>query len=201
MEIAVLVGADGATAPIQTTGDIQVFKHDCNRWELSRSMPYNLQTIQGLKGMREYMAAIINFLGGCRTLAGSSVIGLPFYELEKAGFTIWEMTGAPAAILDYIMAAENKSVPSPPLNASPRPEAMETSSGYYSVSLKDIQNRNTMVTSKQILFPLLNNKQVRHLEIICTHVPPWLEIKLISGELEGTIEKMASHDIRITLHR
>ncbi|CFX69924.1 Nitrogenase iron-iron, accessory protein AnfO [Syntrophomonas zehnderi OL-4] len=201
MEIAVLIGADGTAAPIQTAEEIQVFKYDGFSWELSRRMLYNLQAIQGLKAMREYMDRIISFLNGCRILAGSAVVGLPFYELEKAGFTVWEMTGHPADIIAHIMAAETQTEVPRQLNDPSIPEAAETSHGCYSISLKDIQNRNTKITSKQILFPLLKNEQVRNLEIICSHIPPWLEIKLISGELEGTIEKITSNEFRVTIHR
>ncbi len=103
MEIAVLVGQNGATAPIQESCTIQVYKHSCNTWEKCRSMPFCLQASQGLKAMRDYMQTVIGFLGECRTLVGCSVIGLPFFELEKAGFTIWEMDGSPADVLDIIL--------------------------------------------------------------------------------------------------
>ncbi len=200
MEIAVLAGQSGATSSIQESCTLLVYKHSCNTWEMCRSRPFHLQTAQGVKAMRDYMQTVIGFLGECRTLVGLSVIGLPFFELEKAGFTIWEMDGFPADVLDSIREAEAEKTPPPQFNmVIPIPEPREISPGYYWISLKDIQNCNSMITSKQVLLPLLANKQVQHLEIICTHIPPWLEVKILGGEIEGTIEKNSLTETRVTI--
>ena len=200
MEIAVLVDQNGITAPIQESCTIQVYKQSCNTWEMRRSMPFCLQSAQGLNAMRNYMQKVIAFLGECRTFAGLSVIGLPFFELEKAGFTIWEMSDSALSVLDGILEAEAEATPPPQLNiVMPRPEPREISPGYYSISLKEIQNCNGMVTSKQLLFPLLANKQFQNLEIICTHTPPWLEVKILGGEIEGTIEKLSLNETRVII--
>ena len=200
MEIAVLTGLSGATAPIQEPSMIQVYKQSCNTWEMCRSMPFCLQSTQGLNAMRNYMQVVIDFLGECRTFVGLSVIGLPFFELEKAGFTIWEMSGSVPSVLDGISETEAEAAPSLQLNiVMPRPEPREISPGCYSISLKEIQNCNGMVTSKQVLFPLLANKQIRHLEIICAHIPPWLEVKILGGEIEGTIEKLSLTETRVII--
>lgn len=201
MEIAVLVDQNGITAPIQESCSIQVFKQSCNTWEMCRSMPFCLQSAQGLNAMRNYMQKVIDFLGECRTFAGLSVIGLPFFELEKAGFTIWEMDDSAVNVLDRILEAEAEPTPSPQLNIVVRkPVPREISPGRYSISLKEIQNCNGMVTTKQVLFPLLANKQINHLEIICTHIPPWLEVKILGGEIEGTIEKVSLTETRVIIN-
>lgn len=202
MEIAVLTGQNGATAPIQESCTIQVYKHSYNTWEKYHSIPFCLQSAHGLKAMRDYMQTVIDLLGECRTFVGLSVTGLPFFELEKAGFTIWEMDGSAFNVLDSILEAEADATPPPQLNiVIPNPEPREISPGCYSISLKEIQNCNGMVTSKQILFPLLANKQIQHLEIICTHAPPWLEVKILGGEIEGTIEKISHSETRVTIDR
>ncbi len=201
MEIAVLTGQNGATAPVQAEGVIQVYKHSCNIWELRRSIPFALQSACGLKAMRDYMQTVIELLGECRTFVGLSVNGLPFFEMEKAGFTIWEMEGAAPDLLDTILEETNaEKESSPPLNiVLYNPEPREVSPGHYFISLKEIQNCNGMITSKQILIPLLKNKQYQKLEILCLHIPPWLELKMISGEIDGTIEKISSTETRVTI--
>ena len=203
MEVAVFVGPNGETAPIQEKGEIQVYQYSCHIWEISRCMPFSLQAAKGLQGMREYMKTILDFLGQCRTFVGQTVIGLPYFELEKAGFAIWEMAGSPLSVLDRILAAEKAKAESPPYQAiniiMPRPEPREVSPGCYSISLKDIQNCNGMVTSKQILFPLLKSMDFKNLEIICDHVPPWLEVKLLCGEISGVIEKITPNETRVII--
>jgi len=204
MEIAVFVGPNGETAPIQKAGEIQVYHQSCNIWEICRSMPFALQSAKGLPGIREYMKEVLDFLGECRTFVGLSIIGLPYFELEKAGFTIWEMAGPPYSILDSILEAEaaSKLDTYPEINIiTPRPEPQEIAPGCYSISLKEIQNCNHVVTSKQILFPLLEKTTIKSLEIICSHIPPWLEVKILAGEVNGVIDKISSNETRVTINR
>ncbi len=200
MEIAVLVGQNGETASLQAADEIRVYKYSCKIWELGRSVPFSLPVTKGLSSLRAYLKTVIDFLGECRTLVGLSVIGLPYFELEKAGFTIWEMAGPYSSVLDIILEAEAAAVPAPSMNIiMPRPEPREVSPGCYSISLKDIQNCNGMVTSKQILFPLLKKMDFLSLEITCAHVPPWLEQQIISGQLTGQINKRSPQEFIITI--
>ena len=205
MEIAVLVGPTGETALMQDATQIQIYQYSCRIGEMCRNMPFSLESTQGLPSMREYMKNVLEFLGECRTLVGLSVTGLLFFELEKAGFTIWELAGSPLDVIDSIINAEANAKAE--LNSSceisiiiSRPEPQMISPGCYSVSLKDIQNCNGMVTSKQILFPLLKNMDFRSLEIICTHVPPWLEQQILTGQLTGQVNKINHQETRVTIN-
>lgn len=204
MEIALLVGQTGETTLIKEAKQIQVYQYSCRIWEMCRSMPFSVESTQGLPNMRQYMKTVLEFLGECRILAGLSITGLLFFELEKAGFTIWEIAGSPMYVLDNIVEAEaNTEVScSNEINiVISRPEPREVSPGCYSISLKDIQNCNGMVTSKQILFPLLKYMNFRSLEIICAHVPPWLEVKMLSSEINGVIDKITHNETRVTITR
>lgn len=168
-------------------------------------MPFSLETTQGLTNIRKYMKTVLDFLGECRTLAGLSVTGLLYFELEKAGFTIWEMAGSPTYVMDNILAAEANAKAE--VNFAnginivvPKPEPQMISPGCYSISLRDIQNCNGMVTSKQILFPLLKNMDFQSLEIICTHIPPWLEQQILTGQLSGHVNKVNHQETRVTIN-
>jgi hypothetical protein len=204
MEIAVLMGINGEIMSIQEAGELQVYQYSCQIWEMNRSIPFSLPARQGLQGLREYMKTVLNFLGDCQTLIGLSVIGLPLFELEKAGITIMEKAGSPANVLESVLERPSKAqlISSPDLNISmPRPEPREISPGCYSISLKEIQNCSGMVTSKQILFPLLEKMSFENLIIICSHVPPWLEVKILGGEVNGVIHRIAPNEVRIIISR
>lgn len=188
MEIAVLIAENGEVASLQEATHIQVYRNVCNIWETERSMPLTIPWVQGLPAMRKYMQIILEFLGECRTLAGLSVIGLPYFELEKAGCTIWELSGSPYEALDRILASEAAAAELPPLNITmPTIRPQEISPGCYSISIKAIQNCNHKITSKQILLPLLKDMNFRSLEVTCSHIPPWLEQRIITGQLNARI--------------
>lgn len=202
MEIAVLIGANGETAPIQAPGEIQVYQYTCNTWEMCRSMPFAIESARGLSGMREYLHTVIEFMGECRTFVGYSVSGLPFFELEKAGFTIWEIFGYPFDFLDDILKSQDAETFTTPVQESARPPKLkEISPGCFSISLKDIQNCSGFITSKQVLLPILSRPNFNTLEIICSHVPPWLEVKILNGEIDATVEKNSPQEARILIKR
>jgi len=77
------------------------------------------------------------------------------------------------------------------------PQPREVSPGCYSISLKKIQDCSGRVTSKQVLIPLLQKLTFDELEVICSHVPPWLEEKIISGQLDALIERPGVLESRI----
>ena len=200
MEIAVLVGDNGNIATLPAKAEIHVYQYSVEDWELVRSMPFSIHSSNSLPIIREYLKIVITFLGECRTLVGLSVIGLPYFELEKAGFTIWEIAGSPLFALESIREAETASLHAPVLNiVLAKSEPREVSPGCYSISLKDIQNCNGMVTSKQILFPLLKQLDFHTLEVICSHVPPWLEQQLLIGQLTGYINQITPQEFIITI--
>ncbi|MEA4923688.1 MAG: Fe-only nitrogenase accessory AnfO family protein [Syntrophomonadaceae bacterium] len=201
MEIAVLIAENGDIAPLQEATYIQVYRNICNIWEPDRSMPLTIPWTQGLPAMRKYMQIIVEFLGECRTLTGLSVIGLPYFELEKAGCTIWELPGSPYDALGRILEAETAAAELPPLNiAMPSILPQEISPGCYSISIKAIQNCNHKITSKQILLPLLKDMNFCSLEVTCSHLPPWLEQQIITGQLNARIIPVGPLETKIVIN-
>jgi Iron only nitrogenase protein AnfO (AnfO_nitrog). len=200
MEIAVLIAENGVIAPLQEAVEIQVYQDICHVWEKMRSMSLSIPWTQGLREMRKYMSIIVEFLGECRILTGLSVIGLPYFELEKAGCTIWELPGSLYNALEHIRDAETAASELPPVNlVMPVPQPREVSPGCYAISIKEIQTCNHMITSKQILLPLLKKMDFCSLEITCSHVPPWLEQQIITGQLNAVIVPVESLETRVVI--
>lgn len=203
MEIAVLVNPDGNAAALQQGGCLQIYKKSCPTWELSRSMSFTLSKAQGLTEIRDYIQMVLDFLGDCRVLAAGSISGLLYFELEKAGCTTWEIEGDPADFLDIMAQAESKD---PEINSAPPastvlspPEPREVSPGCYSISLQEIQNCSGKITSKQVLVPLLKKMDFNRLDIICSHVPPWLEQQILTGQLKGHIDITSTREMKVTI--
>jgi len=102
--------------------------------------------------------------------------------------------------LDYILEEERKSAKKTNRvknNLIPAP--VETSAGCYRISLKEIQESNTGFTSKQVLLPFLHKGIFYSLEILCSHVPPWLQAELSSNNFSGEIKKINNKETRIII--
>ncbi|MDA8213485.1 MAG: nitrogenase, partial [Clostridia bacterium] len=58
---------------------------------------------------------------------------------------------------------------------------------------------NLGVTSKQVLLPFLRKGKFYSLEVICSHLPPWLEAELMSGNLTSSVAKISSNELRVII--
>ena len=200
-EIAVLMAVNGETAPMDQGGLLRVYRRQEGSWQEERSMPLLMSAGGGLAGLRKQLAAMVNFLDGCRVVVASAITGVPYYELEKAGCSLWEMQGAPTGWLDEVLAGEElQAAVKPEAEAIKIPVPEEVGEGRYRISISEVQRASGGITSKQVLQPWLQGKSFSSLEIVCTHVPPWLECEWQSGgSFAGEKEKLPSGEWKVLL--
>lgn len=201
MDIAVYIGEDGQTASIYDKGTIAVWRRNRGCWEIIREKFFAPDRQKGIGELRKNLEEIVDFLGDCTIFAALSVTGIPYYELEKAGCRVWEFEGQPPDFLDYILVREEEAE----LETSRMETADETiapvqiGSGQYFISLKEIQQKNAGITSKRALLPFLRNEVFYSLEIICSHVPPWLEAEMLASGMEGKTDRIGMNEIKVTI--
>lgn len=202
-EIAVYVGAGGETAALNEKGKVVVYRKNLGRWEILKEKEFSPGEYLSMPELRRNMAEMLNFIGNGRVFVGLSVTGIPYFELEKSGYSVWEFQGQPLDYLDYVLAKEEEErnmEPDPGVDFKlPAPE--EISGGRYCISIKEIQENNTGFTSKQAVLPFLRQGKFYSLEIICNHVPPWLEAELATGSLDAVVEQVEQGLARVTVAR
>jgi len=202
-DIAVFVGENGETATLYENGKIVVYRKKQGQWSELREKEFGLDQSSGMKELRAKMDEAIGYLADCKIFVALSVAGVPYFALEKTGFSVWEFAGRPVEFLDYILeqeeAARAAEVNSHGNNVIPLP--IETANGCYKISLKEIQANNTGVTSKQVLQPFLRKGGFYSLEVLCSHVPPWLEAELAAGSLAGEIARVSKDEVRVTIFK
>lgn len=200
VEIAVFMGENGETASLFDKGKIVVYRKKLKMWSVLREMDFSLDNRPGMKELRGGMAVATGFLKGCRVFVGRSIAGVPYFELEKQGFSVWEFEGRPDEFLDYVLEKEeeDKQETNRCKKTFP-PGPVETSGGCFYLSLKEIQEGSTGITSKQALVPFLKKGEFYSLEVLCSHVPPWLEAEIATGSLNGVIQKNSHSDFKIII--
>ena len=177
-EIAVILGDDGTTGRLGDPGTLEVFGRSAGTWSRVRGMPVALDPSQGLKGMRTAAAGIAAFLGDCRVLVTRSASGALYFELEKAGCTLWEIPGKPQEFLDSVWADEEKAkVPAGKPAAADIPKPTEKTPGNFFISIKEVQGKRPDMSSKQVLQQFIQSGGFLVLDIVCSHVPPWIEVE------------------------
>jgi len=201
-DIAVCIGADGSTSSLYEGSTIVIYQQKQGSWHSVREKKISLNKEAGLAGQRLQMADIIFFLGECKIFVGRVVVGVPYFELEKNQCSIWEFEGAPLSFLDYVLAQEENKVSNSelaPSNTIPVP--IERENGDFYISIKEVQENGNGITSKQVLMPVLGQGKFFSLEIICNHIPPWLQLELQNGKLAHRVEKITPTETHIYISK
>jgi len=197
-DIAVCINASGASSSLYDASAIVIYQKYQGLWQLSREMEISLDKQGGMAGLRRQMAEIILFLGECKIFVGGAVVGVPYFELEKMQCSIWEFEGAPLAFLDYVLAQEeDKLANNSTVTSSAIPVLLERENGDYYISIKEIQENGGGITSKQVLMPILRQGKFYSLEVLCNHLPPWLEVELTAGNLASRVEKITPSETHL----
>lgn len=198
-EIAVFIGADGASASLDEPGKVEVFRRALGVWELNREKEFSMGDAKSMRELRLRMSEIIQFMDGCRVFVARSASGVPYFELEKAGCTVWECEGKPLVFLDRVWDQEEKDAmaKTPETQALPAPE--ERTPGNFFISIKEIQRSAPEVTSKQVLQQFIRLGAFRTLEIACGHVPPWVEMDAVSAGLVFAVEQTGKSEFTVKI--
>ncbi|HEY3421530.1 MAG TPA: Fe-only nitrogenase accessory AnfO family protein [Methanocellaceae archaeon] len=198
-EIAVFIGADDASTSLDEPGKVKVFRRALGSWELNREKEFSMGDAKSMRELRLRMSEIIRFMDGCRVFVARSASGVPYFELEKAGCTVWECEGKPSAFLERVWDQEEKDA----MAKAPEPQAMpapeERTPGDFFISIKEIQRNTPEVTSKQVLRQFIRSGAFRTLEVVCGHVPPWLEIEAVDGGLTYEAEQLDKNEFKVKI--
>lgn len=199
-QIAVLLGSEGKTTSFAELGKVVIYTRKSGKWVVAKEKEFSLIEVKGMSDLRKKMEQLLDHLAECKIFVGSEMKGIPVNMLEQANCRIWEWSGSPAEFLDEIRLREETCAHSPvgdaETSASGSEQAdrmgksvnfLEKSPGNFTISVKEIQENNAQITTKQALFPFLKQKKFETLEIICNHVPQWLETEVLRGGLSMEI--------------
>ncbi len=199
-EIAAILGEDGCSTTLSEPGTVVVFHRQGCSFEPAREMVFALDQSKGLKELRLKMAELNEFLGSCRIFVARSASGALYFELEKAGVSVWERSGIPGDFLEQVWLDEEKDMVqtgTPTGIDIPVPE--QRSPGYFFVSIREVQGNRPEVSSKQVLQQFMQQGGFTELEIVCDHVPPWIEVE---AERRGYVlakEWIAPHEQKVII--
>jgi Fe-only nitrogenase accessory protein AnfO len=202
-KIAVLVDNQGLAGGFTESGVLKLYSRENGEWTVIKELPYNLPYSQGIKAVRANMMEMLNWLGECRLFLAREVAGLPYNILDIAGFNIYEVEGKPEELFDAVLEKEKS-------HSSPQSPSTTDSSvaygpiktnieGNYYINLKQVQDANASLSSKQLLLPFLRLGTFFELEVSCYHVPPWLAIELDVLRLKSELIKIGENDYKIKI--
>lgn len=200
VEIAAIVNADGCSGILNEPGKVVVYRRVGDLWEIDREMELSFDRSSNLREMRRKMSDLIGFMDECKIFTASAATGALYFELEKAGCSVWEITGKPADFLDIVLEDEEKEQVAAEVKATaviPAPQEKEPGSFY--ISIKEAQGNRPELTSKQILQQFVAEGQFDVLEMQCDHVPPWIEMEAAKKGYALDTEQTGPHEVMVRL--
>ena len=199
-EIAAIIGTDGSSIPLNEPGTVVVYRRVRGNWERDREMAFAIEPARGLRDLRSKVEDLKALLRDCRVFVARSASGALFFELEKARFSVWEIAGSPAEFLDSVWRdekAEQTAACLPPDAGIHAPT--ETSPGHFTISIKEIQGRRPEVSSKQVLQDFVRRGAFEKLEVLCDHLPPWIEAEAVRCGYEIATEQIGKNEVKVRL--
>jgi Fe-only nitrogenase accessory protein AnfO len=174
MEIAVLVNDSGETSGFERDGTIRVYSNDKDVWVIKKYMEYSTQNITNAAILREKIKEICVWLMDCKILVVNRIRGVHYISFEENLVSMLEIGGKPENFLEDIKMCSKHQRTGHEIPLEPN-AIYEAKPGSYYTDLREVMKGNTSYNSKQILVPFLKNRKYNSLEIICEHIPKWLE--------------------------
>lgn len=200
--IAAAVDEQGRTSSLYVPGYIVVYKKTNEAWDIIDKFAYDPGQAENIRQMRECITPMIHRIRETSQIfVGLAVDGLPGFELEQAGFGIWEFEGNPAEFLDYIQEQEEFPPEEEKSNLVTVPSPKEVRPGEFFISIKELQGNAVGLNSRQVLEPFLHSNAYQVLEVRCKHIPPWLSAELGGEKFLHTQEVLGEHDVRLVIQK
>lgn len=188
MEIAVLVSENRTTSGFEKDGNILVYEKENCEWKISRQMEYKTDDLLNAFAFHKRLKEVGNWLGSCKIMIVNRIRGVHYLAFEEFQISMLEIKGTPENFLEDIRECMNhqRTELSVPMEHN---AIFQRQPGKYYTDLRDVMNGKTSYNSKQILLPFIKNEQYSVLEILCDHVPKWLEKEQSKLKIRITIEK------------
>lgn len=200
-KIAVLLDENNRITSLELSDKTLLYQETIYGWEPLREINWQLGAESDIAKIRNKIQVLIEQLGDCRIMVSRKLSGLPYHIFNKMEFHIFE-TDSPVSqklfrdIIQEIKEAAEKiqssdsvaQVPVSPLN-----------DGIYYLNLIELQRAFPEITSKQALKQFLEEIPFYKLELICSHMPPWIEPAAAEKNLELEIGKLDEFSCKVII--
>jgi Fe-only nitrogenase accessory protein AnfO len=199
-QIAVLLNKKSEIATLEDFTELVVFDKNEMEWISIKSISACIDFSKGLSSIRENFQRLATQLGDCKIIVGRTISGIGYRTFDKMGFDIFEIAEFTVDILDKILLdVKNSFTLSISQNSLLNNDIpVETNiPGIYFLDLIAVQKRNPQISSKQMLQPFLNKTPFIRLDVVCAHIPPWIEKLVEDNKIELEVDKIDEQKVSI----
>lgn len=188
-KIAVFMKEHCLADSLALANTIVVFERKNAKWMNIEEFYVNLSAVLSVAELRAEIRRIAEKLGTCRIAAGYQISGVIYRELDKMGFSIFEIPRCSEEILDDILrdVQEENTLSNIEEVGADKPAQTDTP-GVYFFDLQRLQDKNPEISSKQALKDFLDSVPFYELHLVCAHIPPWIKSGLYDIREEQTTD-------------
>ena len=190
----------GELASIETCTQVLIFENQNDTWHLVKQQPFKLEGSCSTE-IRDGVRSLILELDNCSVVVSKSIAGIPYHVFDRMGFSVFEANLLSDELLDCIfqeIELEQKHISEEQIATEPIPEDDE---GRWFLDLIALQEKHPEISSKQALRAFIQKKSFLELTLLCTHLPPWLDVELPALHLGYAIESQKDGRLMVTISR
>ena len=151
-----------------------IFEYNNNHWEIRKKFSFAFSGIKTAQEIRDKTRNLILKLDDCKIIASAAVNGLIYNVLDRMRFAIFEIESLDAAMLDKIVNDLYNNLHNINTGAAVPTSPVETANGIYYLDLIKLQHAHPDISSKKALRSFLDNTPFIQLDLVCSHIPAWL---------------------------
>lgn len=198
-EIAAFLEEKDIISSFEDAKYIKIFAKDKYNWKVKKVILINRTS--GKKGMseiREEYRNLLKEMDECKIIIVTKAFGIPYSVFYMEDFSVWELEGSPLDFLDEIVASEIEQEKA----AEEKVEVgKKLGEGHYLVDLQELELTNPELSSKNAIIPYLEKEEVKKIEVLCCHVPPWLVDRKDKYNITLDIHEINRNDYKVTVEK
>ena len=198
MKIAALT-CGGALSAVEHCTEALLFEKKGGAWLLSQLLPFQLEGSSSSE-IRDCVRSLILELD-CSVVVAKSVTGIAYHVFDRMGFSVFEAETLSDALLDgLLLDVEQARKQRSKEQAATEPVPLDEE-GQWFLDLIALKEAHPEISSKQALRPFLQKKTFLKLKLLCTHLPPWLDVELPARHLSYTMEAQPDGRLMVSIAR
>ncbi|PPK82393.1 Fe-only nitrogenase accessory protein AnfO [Lacrimispora xylanisolvens] len=178
MEKIAVISKDQELVPFLYCNLVEIFEKVGEQWQVVRTASFSPITGNTIEKLRKEAEAIMTLAEDAKAVLCRELSGIPFSVFNQNGYCIFCSEKADQDTFDGMIKDIEESD-----EKRRRKEAMiqnagpvETQTpGIYFLDLVQLQKECPEISSKKALLPFLSHTPFLELQLVCAHIPPWLE--------------------------
>jgi len=155
-----------------------IYEKQTDKWTITGEADFERIIPSSPMRTRKMTEELLPMIDGCHIIAGGTLVGIPYSVFDMSGKHIFQINVINDTIFDEIVNDIKNADAQRNLKERIIKEArpVETATpGVYSLDLIALQIECPEVTSKKAMADFLENTPFLELQLICKHIPPWIE--------------------------